>query len=111
MIEPLGPVMARTIVGDVYSSDFRYELETTDEGMQIIITNKKTGESTVKVLSEEPHDDMEVMAKIYSDERLQAIKEINRKGFIGAFIAFAIVVGVLIAMGVAAVFLPNLFGR
>ena len=59
MIEMLGPSLARAVVGDDYDPDYKYELETDDSGMRVIVTNMKDGTSTVKELEdtyeEEPY--------------------------------------------------------
>lgn len=97
MIEPMGPAMAKSILGDKYSADYRYELETTDEGLQVIITNKESGESSVIKLAddpvESPHYD-----PIYDEETIRARGTYTRKGYWGlvlAFLAWAVVVGAL----------------
>lgn len=36
MIEHLGPNMARSILGNAYNPDFRYELATDDEGFHVM---------------------------------------------------------------------------
>lgn len=58
MIEVLGPNMARSLMGSAYNPDFRYELETDDEGFHVIITNPEDGTSTVmKLDADEPDPD------------------------------------------------------
>lgn len=52
MIEVLGPSLARAVVGDDYDPDFKYELETDESGMRVIITNTEDGSSTVKELED-----------------------------------------------------------
>ena len=57
MIEHLGPNMARSILGNAYNPDFRYELETDDEGLHVIITNPEDGTSSyIKLDPEEPKE-------------------------------------------------------
>lgn len=46
MTEPIGPNMVRTILG-TYDPDYYYELETTDEGLCILVTNRETNETQV----------------------------------------------------------------
>ena len=58
MIEHLGPNMARSILGNAYNPDFRYELATDDEGFHVIITNPEDGTSSyIKLDPEEPNPD------------------------------------------------------
>lgn len=55
MIEPLGPNMARSIMGSAYNPAYKYELETDDDGFHVIITNPEDGETTsMKLDPEEP---------------------------------------------------------
>ena len=73
MIEPLGPNMARTVMGDAYNPDYKYELETNEEGFHVIITNPKTGESSNLELEPEKEDRSKLTA-IWDDELLQRKK-------------------------------------
>ena len=45
MREQLGPSMARTLVGDNYSTDYNYFLDTDDAGMHLTVVHRETGES------------------------------------------------------------------
>lgn len=66
MIEPLGPNMARSLMGDAYNPDFRYELETDDDGFHVIIINTADGtSSSVKLDPEAP--DPQRIAPIWGD--------------------------------------------
>lgn len=56
MIEPLGPNMARSLMGSAYNPEFKYELETDDAGFHIIVTNMQDGTSTSIELDPEPPD-------------------------------------------------------
>ena len=102
MIELMGPAMAKSIMGDAYNANYRYELETTDEGLQVIITNKETGEASVLKLSEDvtenPHYD-----PIYEEEAVKARGTYVRRGFYGFVCAFAIC-AVLIAIACLVIF-------
>ena len=89
MIERLAPSMAKTILGDKYSPDFRYELETSEEGLQVIITNKETGESSVLKLSEDATESTHY-DPIYNAEVIKARGEYNKRGRFGFILAFAI---------------------
>lgn len=56
MIERLGPNAARTVLGDAYNPDFRYELETADDGFHIIVIDPTEGTSTsLKLETDAPH--------------------------------------------------------
>lgn len=71
MIEQLGPNMARTIVGDAYNPDFKYELETDDEGFHLIVTNKSTGESEYRDLKTTTKDIVEE-PPLFDEEAIEA---------------------------------------
>lgn len=67
MLELLGPNVARTIMGDAYNPDFRYELETDDNGFHVIITNIETKEfSSVELSAQEA--DPEKLSSIWKDD-------------------------------------------
>lgn len=90
MIEPIGPAIARTIVGEDYSPDFRYELETNDEGMRIIAINKETGESSVRPLVSDEAS-MKRVDPLYDDERLDSLRSYKRQGVKGFLLALIVV--------------------
>lgn len=69
MIEELGPNMARTIVGDAYDPEYKYELETSEDGLKVIITNRKTEESTCQYLRDDPKP-VESRAPIWDEEKV-----------------------------------------
>lgn len=52
--EVLTPNVAKTLAGPRYKPENKYELITTDEGFQLIVTDKSTGEQEVTKL--EPED-------------------------------------------------------
>lgn len=57
MFEPLGPNMARTLMGDAYNPAYKYELETDADGFHVIITDKQSGKSkSVRLEPEEPDE-------------------------------------------------------
>lgn len=56
MFEEIGPAMVRSILG-VYDPDYRYELNTTEEGLRVIVTHKTTGESKVVNLPDTPKEE------------------------------------------------------
>ncbi len=87
MIEPLGPNMARTILGEDYSPDYRYELETTESGLQVIITEKATGKSSIRRLADDQVDSVHY-DRLYDEDREAAIREYTKRSFRGAFLAF-----------------------
>lgn len=98
MIEPIGPAMAKSILGDKYSPDYRYELETTEEGLQVIITNKESGESSVLKLSDDITESQHY-DPIYDEETIKARGEYTKRGmwgFVFACLAWAVVIGVLL---------------
>lgn len=98
MIEPIGPAMAKSILGDSYSSDYRYELETTEEGLQVIITNKETGESSVLKLSDDITENQHY-DPIYDEETIRARGEYAKRGRIGfvcAVVAWVVVIAALL---------------
>ena len=96
MIEVLGPNMARTIVGDDYSPDCKYELETDDEGLMLIVTNKETGESSSRRLPDTstPQSHLD---PIYDKDREEALLSYGKqtiKGYSLALLVAAICVAV-----------------
>ncbi len=93
MIEPLGPNMARSIFGEDYNPDYRYELETTEEGLQVIVTNKASGEASVRKLTDDAVESVHY-DRLYDEDRERAIREYNSRSMRGALyalIAFATV--------------------
>ena len=86
MIEVMGPSMAQAIVGDKYSPNYRYELETTDEGMQVIITNKESGEASVIKLTEDATESKHY-DPLYDEEVVKARGEYNKRFAMGALLA------------------------
>lgn len=86
MIEQLSPTIARTIVGDDYSSDYRYEMETTEEGLRLIITNKETGESTSRLL-EDTNQTPTRVDPLYDDDRLTSMRNYRMQSFKGMLLA------------------------
>lgn len=97
MIEALGPSMARTIVGDDYNDKFSYELETDAEGMRLIITDKETGESQVRVLADDDPEKSPHYSSLYDADRINAINEYNKSNFCGILLAFLSVFAVVAA--------------
>lgn len=56
MFESLGPNMAKSLMGDAYNPEYRYELETDDSGFHIIVTNTRTNDkSFVHLETEAPN--------------------------------------------------------
>ena len=80
MIETLGPNMARTIVGDAYDPDYKYELETDDEGFHLIVTNKTTGESKYLNLNESEKEE-DTRAPLWDEERLERESKRSKLSF------------------------------
>lgn len=67
MIEVLGPSMAQSLMGSAYNPDYKYELETDDDGFHIIIINPEDGTSTsMKLDPEQP--DPERISPIWRDD-------------------------------------------
>lgn len=89
MIEQLSPTIARTIVGDDYSPDYRYELETTEEGLRLIITNKETGESSVRPLMDTETESKHV-DPLYDDDRLTTLRNYRTQGLKGFLLALLV---------------------
>lgn len=76
MIEHLGPNMARSILGSAYNPDFRYELETDDEGFHVIITNPEDGTSSyIKLEPEEPNQ--EKLTPIWQDDGRKRLPKVD----------------------------------
>lgn len=110
MIEKLGPSLARTVVGDDYNPDFTYELETSDAGLRLIITDPKTGNETVRALEdtvESKHYD-----PMYDSERIEAIRTYRRKGIkaqvLSWLITALIVSGIFLLFTLATAFMPHI---
>lgn len=102
MFEPIGPNIARTIVGDDYNPDFRYELETTDECLRLVVTNKETGEVSYKDLTDTNTPSHHV-DPLYDDERLDSMRNYKRRGLTGASLAILLLCVVVVVCCVAAV--------
>ena len=97
MFEPIGPNIARTIVGDDYNPDFRYELETTDECLRLVVTNKETGEVSYKDLT-----DTNTQSN-HDDERLDSMRSYKRRGLTGASLAILLLCAVVVVCCVATI--------
>lgn len=97
MFEELGPNMARTIVGESYNPDYKYELETSDEGLRLHITDKKTGEcNTIKLQDEqEPSKHWD---PLYDEERMASMRQRSRLSMRGVFLALSVLA--IVAAGI-----------
>lgn len=94
MIEPIGPAIARSIVGENYSSEFRYELETDDEGLHLIVTNKTTGESYTRHLTdtEKPPEEKESLFPEEREQEIQSAIAVDRlHSKIGIVVTFTVI--------------------
>lgn len=102
MFEELGPVMARSIVGDSYNPDYRYELETADDGMHLHITNKKTGEcNTIKL--EDTAEESSHYDPLYDDERMDELRKRRRISARGLLFAACVACVVLALVSLATI--------
>ena len=109
MIEAIGPNVARSIVGDAYSPDFRYELETDDEGLHLHITNKQTGETNTLKLTETTPETPK-RDELYSEEREDQIKEeIDANRAIG-YISLIVTITMIAICAVVAMWVSGVFG-
>lgn len=105
MIEPLGPNMVRTIIGD-YDPDYTYQLETNDDGMRIIVINKKTGDSQVRPL-EDTVDHSQHIDPLYDDDRLSALRTYHRRGLLGAVLAVVVCLLLCVAAAIATILIQQ----
>lgn len=103
MIEKMGPAMAKSIMGDAYSPEYRYELETTDEGLQVIVTNKQTGEASVVKLTDDPTESSHY-DPIYEEEAIRARGEYTKRGWMGLLAAMLICIAFIGAVCLAVYF-------
>lgn len=90
MFEELGPNMARAIVGEDYNPNYKYELETAEEGLSLHITDKSTGESSTLMLNDDPKDSKHY-DPMYDEERIDAIKQGGRRSRYGLLLAVSVV--------------------
>lgn len=89
MFEELGPNMARAIVGEDYNPDYKYELETSDEGLCLHITDRSTGDSHSMMLKDDPKDSKHY-DPMYDEERIDAIKQGSKRSYEGFLLALSV---------------------
>lgn len=97
MVETLGPNMARSIVGDVYDPSYVYELETTEQGMFLIVSNPADGTSTSRKLEEEIQEERPHYEPLFTQRELSKDKR-NSAANIFMWVIFASAIVLSIAL-------------